>query len=98
MTDRLRRLGTRIELMDNRKRIWLAVIDGRDGRLLRGQPSHCGSSVRLRLKEVESICNPWVELDSDVPEVPAHQGAGDRRSELLVRYAVDLVHWLAGQV
>lgn len=99
--------------MDHRNSIWIAVIDGREGRLLRGRPTttrpakgpksraRAGRDVdegALRLDVVESIENPLEELHEDGPqgtpgEIDPRRVRG-RRSELLARYAVDVVKWL----
>lgn len=78
------------------ERIWMVVLDDRQGRLLRGQRvrTHDGENWRLRLEEVKSIENAFVELeDSGSAPEDAH-GAGSRAAELHARYAVEAVQWL----
>ena len=86
--------------MDNREWTWIAVMNGREGRLLRGR-WRSGKSRGLRLEEVEAIGNPLLELDRSAPgETEGYdpRRVGSRRSELFARYAVDLVKWLDAHV
>ena len=82
--------------MDNREWTWIAVMNGREGRLLRGR-WRSGKSRRLRLEEVAAIGNPLLELDRSAPG-EAEGFVDSRRSELFARYAVDLMKWLDAQV
>ena len=87
-------------MMDNREWTWIAVMNGREGRLLRGR-WRSGKSRRLRLEELEAIGNPLLELDRSAPgEAEGYdpRRVGSRRSELFARYAVDLVKWLDAHV
>ena len=88
-------------MVDNGEWTWIAVMNGREGRLLRGRRVRFGKSRRLRLEEVEAIGNPLWELDRGAAlgaEGYDPRRVGSRRSELFARYAVDLVKWLDAHV
>ena len=83
-------------MMNDRESTWIAVLDGRQGRLLRGSP-RAGGKRGLKLEPVETTTNPLLELDRGAAAEGEHlelPRVGDRRSELFARYAVDLVKWL----
>jgi len=95
--------------MDRLSATWFFVVDEQGGRLLRGRPRHARrTTVGMHLEQIDSIENPWAELALGEGPPTRAGGPGDpdesarlwrlRRSELLGRYAADLVQWLDRRV
>lgn len=84
--------------------VWVSVVDDREARLLRGRRRRTGAFRRLHLDPVDTLENPWLELEH--PPRGSRNGDEDRhgaklnhrRAELLARYTSEVARWLEAQV